>query len=68
MSVRDQIRTDLLDQEMLSHLEGCGSINWNTTVTWQCRAITKEGVAIEGKDDWENANQLSELLEVHTIT
>lgn len=69
-SVRDQIRNDLLDEVMLGHLEGCGSINWNSTVTWQCRPIER-GVAEGGvaagateNGDWVDANQLGPLLEV----
>ncbi len=65
MSVRDQIRTDLLDLEMLSHLEGCGSINWNNSVTWQCRGEGTGGGA--GSEDWVDADHLSQYLEVSLI-
>ena len=38
VAVRDGIRAELLDSPSLQHLEACGSINWNSTVLWQCRS------------------------------
>lgn len=66
MSVRDQIRSDLLDMEMLAHLEGCGSINWNTTPTWQCQAV-RGGVAVGAEEEWVDASHISRYLEVNTV-
>lgn len=61
--VRDQIRCDLLDAEMLAHLEGCGSINWNVVPTWQCQ---RHGPGYVGgiEHEWEGVGNLAQLLEV----
>lgn len=64
MSVRDHIRADLLDADMLAHLEGCGAINWITSSTWQCQAANVEGVGAE----WVNADHLSQYLEASEIS
>ncbi len=64
VSVRDHIRGDLLDMVMLSHLEGCGIINWITTSTWQCQAVNPGGVAGGAESAWVDASLLSQYLEV----
>ena len=66
MAVRDRIRADLLDADMLTHLEGCGSINWIATTTWQCQAVSAGGVAGGAESEWVNADQLNQYLEVST--
>ena len=38
VGVRDGIRTELLDNTTLQHLESSASINWNSTVLWQCQS------------------------------
>lgn len=43
--MRTVILDQLLDKEMLSHLESCGAINWNSIILWQYR---KAG----SSDDW----------------
>lgn len=63
VSVRDQIRVDLLDADMLVHLEGCGSINWNTTPTWQYKVAGMAG-GVEVEQEWVDAGHLSQYLEV----
>ena len=65
MSVRDEIRSDLLDAETLEHLKGCGSINWNTTPTWQCQAVEGGGDVGGGEgQEWVSAGPLTQYLEV----
>lgn len=78
VSVRDQIRLDLLDPDMLTHLEGCGSINWHTLPTWQCQVVPAQGgrggeggdkgeaggVAEGAEQEWKGVGQLAQLLEV----
>ena len=55
-----------MDAEMLAHLEGCGSINWNTTPYWQCRRVDGGGVAGE-ESKWMDAKALAHCLEVWGI-
>jgi len=68
VKVRDEIRTDLMDTVMLGHLEGCGSINWYSTVLWQyCHLVG--GVPVTsadagGGEAWTDAGNLSSTLEV----
>lgn len=38
--LRDGIRGQLMDPQALTHLEGCGSINYNDVVLWQYRPIS----------------------------
>lgn len=64
MAVRDRIRGDLLDGDMLTHLEGCGSINWIAATTWQCQAVSAGGVAGGAESEWVNVDQLKQYLEV----
>ena len=63
--VRDKIRTELLDEVMLQHLEGCGSINWESSVVWQLCQLGK-GVAssTDGTEAWVDAGILKDILEV----
>ena len=63
VAVRDQIRGDLLDAEMLAHLEGCGCVNWSVVPTWQCQ---RHGPGYVGgvEHEWEGVGNLAQLLEV----
>ena len=38
-TVRDGIRTQLLDEVALAHLESCSALNWNQTLLWQCKGV-----------------------------
>lgn len=38
-TVRDGIRTQLLDGVALAHLESCSALNWNQTLLWQCKGV-----------------------------
>lgn len=41
VAARDRIRTELLDEAALGHLESCAAINWGSSlVKWQCRLVT----------------------------
>lgn len=64
--VRDEIRTDLMDQVMLQHLEGCGCINWDSSVVWQLCPLVG-GVASttsSGSEAWVDAGNFTPYLEV----
>ena len=67
VSVRNEIRADLMDHVLLHHLEGCGSINWDSTITWQCCPVVR-GVAVKtdgGGEAWVDAGSLADTLEVN---
>ena len=56
-----------MDELMLRHLEGCGSINWYNTIQWQYSPLVGD-VAVRPADgtgnDWSDAGNLSGTLEV----
>ena len=70
-AVRDGIRSQLLDQVMLHHLEMSGVINWNTDVVWQARPVharapSSSAVGVVNQlpqEEWMNVEHLSLQLE-----
>lgn len=55
-----------MDSEMLTHLEGCGSINWNSAPTWQYHPVKGGGGAGRGagQECWSSVGPLAQHLEV----
>lgn len=52
VAARDRIRTELLDEAALSHLESCAAINWGSNlVKWQCRLAA-------GAHEWAPADHV----------
>ena len=52
VAARDRIRTELLDEAALGHLESCAAINWGSNlVKWQCRLAT-------GVHEWTPADHV----------
>ena len=74
VAVRDGIRAELLDSTSLQHLEASGSINWNSTVLWQCQSghglweAVGEGVAAQLEEGYlQGPNQCTFMVSFSTF-